>query len=387
VIAFDLAGVTVAPPAASLTLDVSLVVSGSPANAPNATDAILQSGSADFTIENLWGALDPAVTPELSVAIEDDVEIPESSLDVLGDFRDVAAGVTLEAAAARLSFANQAAAPAELVDFVLGAVTLTATGEVPIDPETGDPAYERDDQGAPILVPVPGDGGTIRIPRTGTVDLSVPMPALVDRVVHLLLAGERVAVVGSGTATAGDGEPSALARTDEIAVAIDVYVGLDATIPPGGVAYPPENEVSEGLDLDPDDVADVIDNLLVRAFATAEVTNATPYALEVSIAYIEGDAGDADVFALPGAVIVAPVRVAAPGVSGEGRVLGTVIDTVEVELAGADVEPLLQAAYTTTLKARLFPAPGGAGRAALGADDRAVIRSTVVLEVKRGGGT
>jgi hypothetical protein len=171
-----------------------------------------------------------------------------------------------------------------------------------------------------------------------------------------------------------------------MAVTIDVYVGLDATIPPGGVEYPPENEVSEGLDLGPDDVADVIDNLLIRAFATAEVANATPYELEVSIAYIEGDAGDADVFALPGAVIVTPVRIAAPGVSGDGRVVEPVVDTVEVELAGADVEPLLQAVYTTTLKARLFPAPEGTGRAALGADDRAVIRSTVVLDVKRGGG-
>jgi hypothetical protein len=294
--------------------------------------------------------------------------------------------MTLEAAAARLSFVNQAAAPVAVADFVLGAVTLTAAGEVPIDPETGDPAYERDDQGVPILVPVPGDGGTIRVPRAGMVDLSVAMPALVDRVVHVLLAGERVAVVGSGTAVAGDGEPSALARTDEMAVTIDVYVGLDATIPPVGVEYPPENEVSEGLDLGPDDVADVIDNLLIRAFATAEVANATPYELEVSIAYIEGDAGDADVFALPGAVIVTPVRIAAPSVSGDGRVLEPVVDTVEVELAGADVEPLLQAVYTTTLKARLFPAPEGTGRAALGADDRAVIRSTVVLDVKRGGG-
>jgi hypothetical protein len=387
VIGFDLAGVTVAPPSASLTVDFALVVSGSPADEANATDAIRQTGTGEFTVDWLRGPLDPTVTPELTVTVEDDVEIPESSLDVLGDFRDLVAEMTLQSAGARISFANQAATPVEIVDFVIGVVTLTASGEVPIDPETGEPAYERDDRGDPIVVPVPGGGATVTVPRTGSTEVSVTMPALVDRVVKLLLAGERAAVVGSGTAIAGDGQPSTLERSDAIAVTIDLLVGLDATIPPEGVAYPPENERNDGLDLDPDDIADVIDNLLVRAFARAEVTNATPYELEVSIAYIEGDVGAADVFTLPGAVILDPVRIAAPSVSVEGRVQEPVVDSVEVAVAGADVEPLLRSVYTTTLKARMFGAPEAAGRAALGADDRAIVRSTVVLEVKRGGGT
>jgi hypothetical protein len=387
VIGFDLAGVTVVPPSASLTVDLALVVSGSPANEANATNAILQNGTGQFTIDWLRGSLDPTVTPELTVSIEDDVEIPESSLDVLGDFRDLVAGMTLQSAGARVSFANQAATPVEIVDFVLGAVTLTTAGEVPIDPGTGEPAYERDDSGDPILVQVPGGGATVTVPRTGSTEVSVAMPALVDRVVKLLLAGERAAVIGSGTAIAGDGLPSTLERTDAVAATVDLYVGLDATIPPEGVAYPPENERNDGLDLDPDDIADVIENLLVGALARAEVTNATPYELEVSIAYVEGDVGDADVFTLPGAVILDPVRIAAPSVSGEGRVQEPVVDTVEVAVASTDVAPLLQPVYTTTLKARMFGAPEAAGRAALGADDRAIVRSTIVLEVKRGGGT
>lgn len=384
---FDLTGVTVTPPSASATIDISLVISGSPANQANAADAILQSGWADFTVEWLRGPLDPAVTPELSVPIEEDVEIPESSLDVLGEFRDVVAEMTLQSAVARIAFANQAATPLEIPDFVLGVVALTPGGLVPIDPGTGKPAYEQDDAGNPIVAPVPGNGGTVLVPRTGTTEISVAMPALIDRVVQLLLAGERAAIVGSGTAVAGDGQPSALERTDELTVTIDLVVGLDATIPPAGVEYPPENERNDGLDLDPEDVADVIDNLLVQAFARAEVTNSTPYELEVAIAYVAGNAGEADVFTLPGAVILDPVRVSAPPVSPEGRVLQSIVDTVEVAIAGADVEPLLTPEYTTTLKARLFAAPDGSGRAALGAADRAVVRSTVVLEVKRGGGS
>jgi hypothetical protein len=385
VLVFDLAGVTIAPPTATVTVDASLVVSGSPANAANATDAILQTGTADFTVEWLRGPLDPAVTPELTVDVQDDVEIPESSLDALGNFRDVLADVMLESALGRMVFVNGAAAPVEVTDLVLGVVALTATGDVPIDPGTGEPAYETDDQGAPILVPVPGPGGTVQVARNGTTELAVAMPALLDRVVKLLLAGERAAIVGSGTAIAGDGQPSAVNRTDEVVVTVDLVVGVDATIPASGVDYPAQNETNDGLDLQPDDIADVIDNLLVRAFAQAEVVNGTPYELEVAIAYIEGDVGTVDVFTLPGAVILDPVRLAAPEVSADGRVVAPVVDTVEVAVAAAEAEPLLTATYTTTLRTRLFPGPGGGGRAALGADDRAVVRSSVVLEVKRGG--
>jgi hypothetical protein len=385
VLVFDLAGVTIAPPTATVTVDASLVVSGSPANAANATDAILQTGTADFTVEWLRGPLDPSVTPELTVDVQDDVEIPESSLDALGNFRDVLADVMLESALGRMVFVNGAAAPVEVTDLILGVVALTATGDVPIDPGTGEPAYETDDQGAPILVPVPGPGGTVQVARNGTTELAVAMPALLDRVVKLLLAGERAAIVGSGTAIAGDGQPSAVNRTDEVVVTVDLVVGVDATIPASGVDYPAQNETNDGLDLQPDDIADVIDNLLVRAFAQAEVVNGTPYELEVAIAYIEGDVGTVDVFTLPGAVILDPVRLAAPEVSADGRVVAPVVDTVEVAVAAAEAEPLLTATYTTTLRTRLFPGPGGGGRAALGADDRAVVRSSVVLEVKRGG--
>jgi hypothetical protein len=385
VLTFDLAGVTIVPASADFSLDLSMVVSGSALNEPNAANAVLQQGVADFAVEWLSGPLDPQVTPELSQAVEGHAEIPPSSVDALGKFKDVIRDVTIETAVGALRFQNGAAAPVELTGFELGVVELTPAGTVPRDPVTGAPIYETDEFGNPLVVPVPGPGQSLVIGRSAEATVSVAMAPLVDRMVHLLLDGHRAAVVGGGTAAAGDGQPSYLRWDDSVAVEVDVVVGLDVTVPPAGVAYPPQNEVNEGLDLKPEDVADVLDNLLVQATASAEVHNATPYELEVVIAYVEGDFGQTDVTTLPGVVVLPAVRVAAPAVSADGRVVTPVVDTVEVAVSPSDVEPLLKAAYTTTVKVRLFAGDGGNGRAALGVDDRAIVKATVVADVKRGG--
>ena len=385
VLTFDLTGVTVVPGSAVFTLTLSMVVSGSPLNEPNASGAILQLGTADFTVEWLRGPLDPAVTPELTQDVEGHAEIPPSSVEALGKFKDVIRDVTIETAVGSLRFRNGAAAPVELVGFEVGVVELTPTGAVPRDPVTGAPIFETDDLGNPLVVSVPGPGQSLVIGRLGEAAVTIAMPELVDRMVHLLLDGRRSAIVGGGTAVAGDGQQSYLRWDDSVAVDVDVVAGLDVTIPAAGVAYPPQNEVNDGLDLKPEDVADVLDNLLVHAAASAEVHNATPYELEVVIAYVEGDFGETDVTTLPGVVVLPAVRVAAPEVSADGRVLAPVVDTVEVAVSPSEVEPLLKAVYTTTLKVRLFAGDGGNGRAALGVDDRAIVKATVVADVKRGG--
>jgi len=361
------------------------VVSGSPLNAANAANAIVQGGAADLVVEWLRGPLDPQATPELTRAVEGSVEVPVSAVDALGKFKDVVRDVTIESAVGSLRFQNGSGAPVDLTGFTLGVVQLTPTGSVPRDPATGEPLYETDDLGSPILVPVPGGGQSLAVGRNGQTSVDVAMPALVDRMVHLLLDGHRAAIVGAGTATAGDGQQSYLRYDDSVAVGVEAFVGLDATLPPDGVDYPPQNEINDGLDLDPDDIADVLDNLLVGASATAEVINATPYELEVVIAYIAGDAGAADVSTLPGAVVLAPVHVAAPQLTADGRVIAPVVDTVEVGVAPADVEPLLTTTYTTTVKPRFFGGPGASGRAAFGPDSRAVVRATVVVDIKKGG--
>jgi hypothetical protein len=385
VLTFDLAGVTIEPGASSFMTAVSLVVSGSPLNAANAANAIVQGGTADLAVEWLRGPLDPQATPELTRAVEGSVEVPAGAVDALGKFKDVVREVTIESAVGSLQFLNGSGAPVELTGFTLGVVQLTPTGSVPRDPATGEPLYETDDLGNPIVVPVPGGGQSLIVGRNAQASVDVAMPALVDRMVHLLLDGHRAAIVGAGTATAGDGQQSYLRYDDSVAVALDAFVGLDATLPPGGVDYPPQNEINDGLDLDPDDIADVLDNLLVGASATAEVINATPYELEVVIAYVAGDAGAADVSTLPGAVVLAPVHVAAPQLTADGRVIAPVVDTVEVGVAPADVEPLLTTTYTTTVKPRFFAGAGANGRAAFGPDSRAVVRATVVVDIKKGG--
>jgi hypothetical protein len=385
VLTFDLAGVTIVPGATSFTVTVSMVVSGSPLNAANAADAIVQGGTADLVVEWLRGPLDPQATPELTRAVECHVEIPVGAVDALGKFKDLIRDVTIESAFGRLRFQNGSGAPVDLSGFTLGVVQLTPTGSVPRDPVTGEPVYETDDLGSPILVPVPGGGQSLLVGRNAQASIDVEMPALVDRMVHLLLDGHRAAIVGAGTATAGDGQQSYLRYTDSVAVAVDAFVGLDVTLPPEGVDYPPQNEINDGLDVGPADVADVLDNLLVGAYATAEVINDTPYELEVVIAYVAGDAGAADVSMLPGAVVLAPVHVAAPQLTSDGRVIAPVVDTVEVAVAPADVEPLLTTTYTTTVKPRFFAGGGGNGRTAFGPESRAVVRATVVVDIKKGG--
>ncbi len=385
VLTFDLAGVTMVPASAVFAVTLSMVVSGSPLNEPNAANGVLQVGTADFAVEWVRGSLDPDVTPELTQDVEGHAEVPQSSLDALGKFKDVIRDVTIETAIGALRFRNGAAAPVELTGFEVGVVELTPTGAVPRDPVTGAPIYQVDDLGHPLVVPVPGPGQSLTIGRTGVATVSVAMAALVDETVHLLLDGRRAAIVGGGTATAGDGQPSELRWDDSVTMDVELVVSLDVTVPPGGVEYPPQNEVNEGLDLKPEDVVDVLQNLLVHAAASAEVANATPYELEVVIAYVEGDFGSSDVTTLPGAVILPPVRVAAPEVGADGRVLAPVVDTVAVAVSPGEVEPLLKAAYTTTVKTRLFAGNGGNGRAALGVNDRAIVQATVIVDVKRGG--
>jgi len=385
-VSVDLQGVTVVPGAAAFRLDASLMLTGSPLNAANADDALVHAGSMDLEAAWLRGPLDPDVTPELRVGISDFVEIPESSLDPLGDFRDIVAEVVLESAEARLRFVNGAGVPIELEGFTLGVVALTASGTVPVDPNTGDPAYEEDDQGNALVVPVPASGGSVAVGRNADTTLVVSFPKLADRVLKLLLEGRRAAILGAGEAVSGDGQPSYLQQTDSVALQVDVVVGVDVSIPAEGVEYPPGNQTNDGLGLDAEDTEDVIENLLVRAGLSATVTNETPYELEVTIAFIEGDRGTIDVSTLPGSVILDPVRVAAPSVDAQGRVVAPVVDTVESAVAAEHVGPLLGDVYTVTVKPRLFPGPGGGGRAALGVNDRALVASTITLEIKRGGG-
>ena len=385
VLVFDLANGTLLPSSAVLDLRATATLSGSPLNAANADNAILQVGIADFDVLALSGPLDPQVTAELTDSVEDFTEVTLGSVD-FGKFEDAVIASTLNAATGTLRFRNTADAPVELANFALGAVQLTPTGQVPRDPATGVPLYETDGAGTPILIPVTDPGqSTLTVPRTGTNTITVPMPQLADRVVHLLLGGSRVAVVGSGDASAGDGQPSRITRTDSVYLVTDLFVGFDFTVPDTGVVIT-ENSLQDGLDFTQNDIDDIVQNLLVRAGVTAVVTNSTPFALDIDLAYAPGDLGNADAFLDPNAVVVSPIQVSAPTLDAAGRVTAPVVDTVEILLVGRDIEPLLGIEFTATLRTRVRPGPGGNNRAALGDGDEAIFNSSVVIDVKRGGG-
>jgi hypothetical protein len=333
------------------------------------------------------------------VLVEDSTVLDNSIVGDLGEFEDAVRGSTLNTALADLEILNWAQVPVTLDGFTLGAVVLVG-GAIPRDPITGEPLYETDDQGQPILVPVADPGTTtLSIPRAqgstpGAKTVQLSWPKLATRVVHLLIDGDDVAIVGAGVAAAGDGTPATLTDMDSLRLGADMAVGIDFTIPDSGVVIL-SNNTSDALTFDTqEDIDDILNTLLVRASAISEVENNTPYALEIDIAYAAGDLGDQDVFQVPGASILSTITVAAPSLSAEGRVTDPVTDTTLVSIPAEDVAPLLAVdpgdgaptpQFTATVRARMRAGTGGNGRAALGVDDVALLVSGVVIEVRRGG--
>jgi hypothetical protein len=395
----DLAGATMVPDSVDVELQVQVTLTGNAANAANADSAIMQTGSADFRVQRLSGYLDPAVTPELAVEVEDSTVLDNSIVGDLGDFEDAVRGSVLNTALANLEIRNWAEVPVTLDGFMLGAVVLVG-GAIPRDPVTGVPLYLSDDQGQPILVPITDPGvSTLSIPRAqgstpGTTTVQLVWPELATEVVHELIDGEDVAIVGAGVAAAGDSTLSALAYTDSLRLFADMVVGIDFTIPDTGVVVL-SNNTSDALTFDTqDEIDDILDNLLIQASAISEVENGTPYALEVDIAYVAGDLGDQDVFQVPGATTISNIQVDAPPLTAEGRVTTPVVDTTRITIPAEDVDPLLAVdpgvgptpKFTATAKIRMMAGAGGAGRAALGVNDVALLASGIVIEIRRGGG-
>jgi hypothetical protein len=388
------------PDSVAVDLRVQVTLTGNAANSANADSAVVQTGVADFRVQSVTGQLDPATTPELAVAVEDSTVLDNSVVEDLGDFEDAVRGSTLNTAVADLDIYNRAGAPITLDGFSLGAVVLVG-GAIPRDPVTDEPLYELDDQGQPILVPIADAGGTtLSIPAAqggvpGFKNLELGWAELATRVVHLMIDGETVAIVGAGTAAAGDGTQATLTDMDSLRLDADMAIGIDFTIPDTGVIVSGNNS-SDALTFDTqEDIDDLLNNLLVRASAISEVENGTPYQLEVDIAYAAGDWGEQDVFQVPGAVILSDINVVAPAVTSEGRVTSPVTDTTWVTIPVEDLDPLLavdpgegmpQPMFTATVKARMTAGTGGSGRAALGVNDRAFLVSGIVIEVKRGGG-
>lgn len=301
----------------------------------------------------------------------------------LDDLDDAIRESQLNDATIDLVVANTADIPVVLTGATLG---LVRTTNGVLDSVGGAPAYEEDANGFPILVLVADPGGnTLSIPRRGTAAVTVQAAPLVDRMVDILLDGDPVAVLAAGAATAGDGLVSVLTDQDEVEIRIDASVALDFTIPLVGVTLD-RNQVADGMDLDSADADDLAERL-ISAVLVAEVGNSTPFGIEIDIA-LAGDSLDenADVFALPGAVLLEPVILSAPSVNPVGVPTGTVSDSVSLTITGSDSRVVLGQRLTAGLRIRLVPRSGGGTRGAVLPTSGLDVDSRVVLRVRQGSG-
>lgn len=381
VVEFDLAGVTLLPAVVRALVDGVAAASAVTVTPLTTTDAILVDGDGEFQASALAGPLDPTRTPELTVAVENAEEFDRASVD-FGDFEDAVRDATLNEAEAVVRLINTSQVPVVLTGFTLGVVELDAAGDIPRD-GNGDPLYETDDAGQPILVPVTEVGDTVfRLARQETDTTVLGIALLADRLVTLVLNDRRGAVVAAGTAVLGDGEASRVTLDDAVDVRLDMTVGLDVTIPDTGVTIS-RNTVFDGVGLDEAD-ARQIEERVVAASVFSRVVNGSAFAVEVDIGFVGGDLGDADVFGQADAIVLAPVAVGAPVVDAQGRVVEPTSDSVTIALTGSEIGVLLRGVVTATARVRILPSDGTAGRGAIRIDDPVVVNARAELRVRSG---
>ena len=350
------------------------------------TNAVLVDGTGNLIIQALAGRLDPTLTPELNVAIEEYKEIQDSVLK-FGDLEDAVKGARLNDAIGALTIRNTAQTPLALSNVTLGVVQLNAAGVLRRD-GLGHPLYERDSTtNLPILVTLAPAGQTqLIVPRADSATLNLQMAPLVDRLVHLLLNNTRAAVVAEGTAIAGDGSPSRITRNDNAVVTLQLTVGMDISLPDTGIVFT-RTEVASGADLGTADSTSLV-NRLASAAAVTDVVNGTPFAITVDLAIVAGDSvpSTTDVFTLPDRVTLGPITVAGSPVDAAGRVTDSTTSSQTVSLSGNDARPLLGRKFTTGIRIRLKPPPGGTGRGALSTTAHLLVKSHATVELNAGGG-
>src|SRR6185436_4551562 len=120
--------------------------------------------------------------------------------------------------------------------------------------------------------------------------------------------------VTTGTATVGDGLKSRILRTDFIKVRQQMVVGLDITIPAGGVVFN-QRQSGDGMDLSAKDGDDLASRIL-QASATARVTNSTPFGVTAQVVLAPDSVPTTvDIFTLPTRVSLDSVVLRPPTVT------------------------------------------------------------------------
>ena len=383
VLNFNLAGVAIVPAAVQASLSGTVTVGGTPIPGGLGDSALVQTGIIPMLkVEALSGPLDPVQTPELIVSVEESSEVPRGNVAGFSDLEDAIKGSTINDATILLIVDNSSNAPAVLSGFNLGVVKLDLFGNVPRD-GLGNPVLEVDSLGNPILVPVVDVGQTtLTLARGSSSAVTLAAPALVDRLVKLVLNDERASVVATGSIRIGDGAQSRIARTDTVNVRFDLTVGLDITIPDTGVVFT-RNTIEDGADFG-QNFADQLTDRLISTISTTDAVNQTPFGAQIDIAFVSGDVGNADVFAEPGAVILAPIFLDPPTVDAQGIVVQPSTSTLVITLTPNDVRQLLNLQFTAGVRVRLTPAPGGSGRGAIRASDEVGIKSRVTIQLQSG---
>jgi hypothetical protein len=382
---FDLANVTIVPESVSVSVVGTGTVGGTPIPAGLGDSAIVQTGGiATLVVQAVAGTLDPTTTPELTVSIEEVEEVESDDFD-LGDLEDAVDSSTINNAMISLRVDNGASVQAVLSAFNLGVVNLDAAGNVPRD-GLGNPDFEEDVGGTPILVPVVDPGETtLTLAASGTSSVDLDAAPLVDRLVHLLLDDERAAIVAVGDVVIGDGSQARVTRTDAVSVQMGVTVGLDITIPPTGVSFT-RNTTQTGLEMDPED-ADQLVERLDSAAVVADAENNTPFGVELDIAFVDGYlADDVDIFGYPGRVVLDPITLDAPTVDAQGLVTSPSTTMVSIVLSGEQARQLTGDTLSATVRARLIPGTGGSGRGAIRASDEIVLDVQARIVLRSGGG-
>ena len=327
------------------------------------------------------GAITGAVSgpfPATTFSVQDGVEFVGGDLN-LGEFEDAARDASVNTAFAVVTVVNQADAPATLTDFSVGVVRIDpATGF--IDSVGGQPDYQTDGTGTPILALLAdGAGNTFAVPRSGTAGDTLFSSALVDRLVDMLLDGERVALVGGGDVTVGDGSNVTIGASDELVVTIKPVIGFDFTLPPAGVTVD-SSVAEEGLDLDSED-ADDMASRTDSAVVTLDIENATSLGVEATIVAVGDSVSDA--FTAPGMTTIDVVTVAPGQVDASGRVTQSTTSVTGVNLSGSEARLFMGPWFTAGIRLRLLPPAGG--RAAIGSGDWIGVSAGMTIYVRTGG--
>lgn len=355
-------------------LDVTTVTLSDGLLAVEVTD-----GSFGLDVGAVTGAVSGPFGP-FNFPVQDGVEFVGGDLN-LGGFEDAARDATLNTAFAVVTVVNEADVPATLTDFVVGVVRIDpGTGN--LDSVGGQPDWQTDGTGTPIQVMLAdGAGNTFDVPRSGAALDTLFSAALVDRLVDMLLDGERVALVGSGDVTVGDGSNATIAATDQLLVTLKPVLGFDFTLPPAGVTVD-SSVATQGLDLDDDNANDMAART-DSAVVTLDLVNSTPLGVEATVIVVADSLLDA--FAAPAQdqIPIDVVSVSPGQVDAGGRVTQATSEVTGVNLSGAEAQAFMGPWFTAGIRLRLFPAAGG--RSAIRSGDWVGLSASVAIYVRMGG--